>query len=112
MKKNGLPWERAKAFNNSAVFSDFVTLDNININTLSLLLTINCDTVQQASVDMMLFKPVDLLNNITEFLSLEDGDIIMTGTPEGVGPVVLSDCFTGSVASDGKNLVTGSWHAI
>ena len=57
----------------------------------------------------MLNKPVSLANEISTFLSLEDGDIIMTGTPSGVGVIKDGDKFAGKIFSNSKLLVEGSW---
>ena len=84
LKAKGLPWERAKAFDGAAVFSDFVVLET-KVDDLSLELTINGKLIQQGGCALMLFKPDEILEDVSSFVTLEDGDIIMTGTPAGVG---------------------------
>ncbi|MGH1485958.1 MAG: fumarylacetoacetate hydrolase family protein [Cellvibrionaceae bacterium] len=111
LKDKGLPWERAKAFDGSAVFSQFVTLDNIDLAQLSLSLLIDGELRQQGGVDLMLFKPLDILEEVSHFLSLEDGDIIMTGTPAGVGPVIAGTHFEGKVNNNGNCLINARWDA-
>lgn len=111
LKANGLPWERAKSFDNSAVFSDFVSFKG-NIEDLSMQLYINGSLVQYASVDLMLNKPDSILNEIKHFLSLEDGDLIMTGTPKGVGAIEPGDEFIGKIFEKGTLLVEGYWVVI
>ena len=109
LKAKGLPWERAKAFDGAACFSDFVTLGDIEPASLSLQLEINGELRQHGGYDLMLHKPAQILAGIQEFMTLEDGDIIMTGTPSGVGQVQTGDEFVGRVISDGRILVSQQW---
>ena len=111
LKARGLPWERAKAFDGAACFSDFVTLGDIELASLSLQLEINGELRQHGGYDLMLHKPAQILAGIQEFMTLEDGDIIMTGTPSGVGQVQTGDQFVGRVISDGRILVSRQWQA-
>jgi 2-keto-4-pentenoate hydratase/2-oxohepta-3-ene-1,7-dioic acid hydratase in catechol pathway len=111
LKAKGLPWERAKAFDGAACFSDFVTLGDIEPASLSLQLEINGELRQDGGYDLMLHKPAQILAGIREFMTLEDGDIIMTGTPSGVGQVQTGDEFVGRVISDGRILVSQHWQA-
>jgi 2-keto-4-pentenoate hydratase/2-oxohepta-3-ene-1,7-dioic acid hydratase in catechol pathway len=111
LKARGLPWERAKAFDGAACFSDFVTLGDIEPASLSLQLEINGELRQHGDYDLMLHKPAQILAGIQEFMTLEDGDIIMTGTPSGVGQVQTGDQFVGRVISDGRILVSRQWQA-
>jgi len=108
LKAKGLPWERAKAFDQSATFSRFVTLTQ-PISTLRMELFINEELIQSADCGLMLNKPDDLLADISSFLTLEDGDIVMTGTPKGVGQVHSEDLFIGKIFSDDKLLVEHTW---
>lgn len=78
LKAKGLPWERAKAFDGSAVFSRFVPLDGIDINSLQLELFINCVRVQCGGVNQMLYSPTTILEELKSYTSLRDGDVIMT----------------------------------
>jgi len=110
LKAKGLPWERAKAFNGSAVFSDFVLLDEID-NDLSLVLSIDNNIIQEGGVELMMVKPNDILTELQSFIDLEDGDIVMTGTPKGVGAIVSGSLFVGKVAHKGKTLVSSTWLA-
>ncbi len=110
LKAKGLPWERAKAFDGSAVFSDFVRFDG-KIEDLRMELLINGKLIQQASYDLMLNKPQDLLTEINTFLSLEDGDLIMTGTPKGVGKINANDLFSGRIFQKNDLLIESTWVA-
>ena len=108
LKSKGLPWERAKSFDGSAVFSDFITFGG-NISDLRMELYINSSLVQKGGCDLMLNKPSEILNEATGFLSFEDGDVIMTGTPKGVGPINSGDMFIGKIFEKIKLLVEGYW---
>ncbi len=108
LKSKGLPWERAKSFDKAAVFSDFVKLED-NINSLRLELQINGKLAQSGGVDLMIYKPETVLKEIESFMSLDDFDIIMTGTPKGVGRYKKDDEFIGRIYSDEKLLVEKSW---
>jgi 2-keto-4-pentenoate hydratase/2-oxohepta-3-ene-1,7-dioic acid hydratase in catechol pathway len=110
LKEQGLPWERAKAFDGAALFSEFVPLP-ADWSELGVELDINNAAVQRGDTGLMLYKPDAILTEIVTFMSLNDGDIVMTGTPGGVGPVSAGDEFTGSIMADGRLLVSGSWTA-
>ena len=108
LKNKGLPWERAKAFDGSALFSEFKTFDG-NVDGLNLELHLNGKLVQQGGCELMLFKPDFILNEVKSFLTLEDGDVIMTGTPSGVGKINLGDEFVGKIFSSDELLVEKKW---
>ncbi|MBD1564893.1 fumarylacetoacetate hydrolase family protein [Vibrio sp. SA48] len=111
LKAKGLPWERAKAFDGSAVFSRFVPLDGIDINSLQLELFINCVRVQCGGVNQMLYSPPTILEELKSYTSLRDGDVIMTGTPQGVGEVHRGDVFLGRLKSAQETLIEIEWLA-
>ncbi|MDE1264468.1 fumarylacetoacetate hydrolase family protein [Vibrio aestuarianus] len=111
LKAKGLPWERAKAFDGSAVFSRFVPLDGIDINSLQLELFINCVRVQCGGVNQMLYSPATILEELKSYTSLRDGDVIMTGTPQGVGEVHRGDVFLGRLKSAQETLIEIEWLA-
>lgn len=96
IKEKGWPWERAKAFDGSAVLSEFVKFDG-KITDLKLELYINDKLTQYATYDLMIYKPKEMLEEIQTFMSLEDGDIIMSGTPKGVGTYNSGDVFLGKI---------------
>jgi 2-keto-4-pentenoate hydratase/2-oxohepta-3-ene-1,7-dioic acid hydratase in catechol pathway len=104
LKSKGLPWERAKAFDNSAVFSEFVEFSG-DIEKLSLELYINEKLVQYATYELMIYKPQDVLTEIESFMSLEDNDIIMSGTPKGVANYKLNDVFVGKIFYQNRVIV-------
>jgi 2-keto-4-pentenoate hydratase/2-oxohepta-3-ene-1,7-dioic acid hydratase in catechol pathway len=110
LKKKGLPWERAKAFNGAAVFSEFVPLPD-KVASLSLQLQVEGQPRQAGGVEMMIYKPEIILSELHKFTTLEDGDLVMTGTPEGVGVINKGELFEGAVLADNKVLVSASWVA-
>ena len=105
LKQKGLPWERAKAFDGSAVLSAFIPLE-VPLETLEMKLYQNSKLVQYATYDLMIYKPRVMLEEIKRFMSLEDGDIIMSGTPKGVGNFCRGDCFRGEILSEGKVILS------
>jgi len=108
LKSKGLPWERAKAFDRSAVLSDFVTFDS-DVKTLGMKLFINDELVQFATYDLMMYKPDVMLSEIQSFMTFEDNDIIMSGTPKGVGTYKRGDTFLGQIFSDRTLLIEKEW---
>ena len=108
LKRKGLPWERAKAFDKSAVLSDFVEFSG-DYQGLSMELYINDRLAQKADFDLMLHKPQAILQEASTFLTFEDNDLLMTGTPKGVGVIRLGDEFYAKVMHNGDVLVEASW---
>lgn len=87
-KKNGWPWERAKSFVNAAVVGDFYPVTSLeDALALPFSLTINGDVRQSGSGRDMRWRPDQLLTELEQWLPLREGDLLFTGTPEGVGPV-------------------------
>jgi 2-keto-4-pentenoate hydratase/2-oxohepta-3-ene-1,7-dioic acid hydratase in catechol pathway len=108
LKTRGWPWERAKAFDNAAVFSDFVSYQG-DVKDLRLAFYINDELVQFGDYSLMLSKPAQLLADCQSFMTFEDGDLLMTGTPKGVGPVKRGDHYVGKIFSKDTLLVEGAW---
>lgn len=104
LKTKGLPWERAKAFNSSAVFSDFVNFSG-DLEKLEVELLINGELKQKGGVPLMINKPYEIIKEAQTFLSFDDGDILMSGTPKGVGEFKVGDVFEGKILYDGKILL-------
>ena len=97
-KEKGLPWEIAKAFDNSALISnDFITIEHKNINDLNFELKLNDNIVQQGNPSQMIFTIDQIIAYISQFITLKKGDLIYTGTPSGVGPVSIGDQLKGSI---------------
>ena len=108
MKEKGLPWERAKAFDGSAVLGEFVPFRG-DLKALRMELFINGRLVQFADYALMIYKPLEMLAEIENFMSFEDGDIVMSGTPKGVSTYKRGDEFTGRVYEGERLLVESSW---
>lgn len=96
LKSKGLPWEKAKAFDGSAVIGEFVSkeqfasLDDVNFELLK-----NGAVAQKGNSSLMLWKIDELIAYVSQFFTLKIGDIIFTGTPEGVASVAPNDVLEG-----------------
>ncbi len=106
-KRKGLPWEKAKAFDKSAVFSEFKKINSWE--SLRLELYINDELRQIADINLMINKPDVLLQEIKKYFSLENGDIIMTGTPKGVGFFEKGDRFFARLFNQNMLLIEKLW---
>lgn len=104
LKEKGLPWERAKCFTGSAVFSKFVSFSG-NTESLEVELIINNELKQKGGVELMINKPFEIINELLTFSYFEDGDILMSGTPKGVGSFNVGDVFIGRILEKGQVLV-------
>lgn len=123
LKAKGLPWERAKSFNGSAVFSQFIALENYLplpasrkqealdqlIPRLNLSMSVNNELRQKGGCQQMACSPQAFLADTLSFIQLEDGDILMTGTPAGVGPLAINDEITASIYIDEQLLLEQNW---
>jgi len=108
LKSKGLPWERAKGFDGSAVLGEFVPFSG-NVEALRMTLHINGSLIQEATYDLMIYKPREMIEEIKTFMSFEDGDIIMSGTPKGVNTYAIGDTFVGRIYSKDRLLVESQW---
>ena len=108
IKQKGWPWERAKAFNGSAVLGNFIPFTG-DITKIRFELFINDTLIQFADHDLMIYKPQQMLDEVKSFMDLEDGDIIMSGTPKGVGNYVVGDRFVGKIYENDTLLTESSW---
>ncbi len=91
-KKKGLPWEKAKAFDNSAAIGKFIDITpDINKKNINFTFSKNGEIVQTGNSGQMLFSFDKLIANISNYFSLNIGDLIFTGTPAGVGECVVGD---------------------
>ncbi len=95
LKAKGLPWELAKAFNGSAPMSGFISKSEFaDLQNLNFRLEVNGETRQQGNTSLMLFKIDYLISFVSRYFMLQQGDVIFTGTPKGVGPVQVGDTLT------------------
>ena len=103
-KEKGLPWEKAKAFDGSAVVGAFYPKDEFDIANLKFQLYQNETIVQDGNTNAMLWKIDELIAYVSQYFTLKKGDIIFTGTPAGVGKVSENDVLKGVIA--GKEAFT------
>ncbi len=96
-KEKGLPWEKAKAFDGSAVVSNFYPKEQFDLENLQFQLVQNDIVVQDGNTNAMLWKIDELIAYVSQFFTLKKGDIIFTGTPAGVGKVTENDILIGKL---------------
>ena len=98
LKKNGLPWEKSKAFDGSALIGKWVNKNEFNdLNNLNFSLKKNGTIVQFGNTSNMLWFIDELISEVSKFFTLKIGDVIFTGTPSGVGKVSENDLFEGFI---------------
>lgn len=91
-RKAGLPWELAKGFDRGGCFGEFVEAGAVqDPDCLSLKLSVNGELRQDGNTAQMIIRPPDLISFVSKFMTLEEGDLFMTGTPKGVGEVLDGD---------------------
>ena len=91
LKAKGLPWELAKGFDGSAVVSEFYKKSDFDMRNLSFSLMKNKEKVQDGNTSMMIFSPEKIIAFVSQYFTLKTGDLIFTGTPQGVGKVEEND---------------------
>ena len=96
-KEKGLPWEKAKAFDGSAVIGNFYDKNEFDLGNLSFQLLKNNEIVQKGNTQSMLWKIDELISYVSQYFTLKKGDIIFTGTPAGVGKVSENDVLIGNI---------------
>ena len=96
LKAKGLPWEKAKAFDDSAVIGEWIPLtEDMFENPFHYSMTQNGNTVQEGDSSLMIYGLPQIIESITEYFTLYPDDLIYTGTPAGVGPTHKGDVFEG-----------------
>jgi 2-keto-4-pentenoate hydratase/2-oxohepta-3-ene-1,7-dioic acid hydratase in catechol pathway len=104
-KKKGLPWDIAKGFDTFLPVSEIIAKAAIpDPHNVELYLTVNNEHRQADSTELMLFRIPRILSDISKVMTLEKGDIVLTGTPKGVGPVVPGDIMRAGLKVGGKEL--------
>ena len=97
-KAKGLPWEKAKSFDGSAPIGKFVKKTELgDLQNLNFELKINNESKQKGNTSDLLFSFDKVIAYVSQFVTLKVGDLIYTGTPEGVGPVKIGDQLQGSL---------------
>jgi 5-carboxymethyl-2-hydroxymuconate isomerase len=98
LKKKGLPWEIAKGFDTACPLSDFAPAAVVNNpQDLTIRLALNSVERQNGSTGLMINSVASLISHLSTIYTLEEGDIILTGTPAGVGPVVSGDSMQAEI---------------
>ena len=101
LKEKGLPWEKAKGFDGSAVIGKWLPKSRFNdVNDLNFLLKKNNEVVQQGNTSLMLWKIDEIISYVSRFFTLKKGDIIFTGTPAGVGRISANDYLSGTLENE------------
>lgn len=95
LKAKGLPWELAKAFDGSAVVSGFYPKAAFDLDNLQFNLKKNGETVQDGDTSLMIFRPEEIIAFVSQYFTLRVGDLLFTGTPQGVGKVCENDRLEG-----------------
>jgi acylpyruvate hydrolase len=99
LKKNGHPWTIAKCFDTSAVISDFISKKDYSLTlTEEISLTVNGIVKQDEKLSKMIFTPSQLASYISSLMTLEEGDLIFTGTPAGVNKVERGDKLAAEIS--------------
>jgi 2-keto-4-pentenoate hydratase/2-oxohepta-3-ene-1,7-dioic acid hydratase in catechol pathway len=106
-KNKGLPWSIAKGFDTFLPISKFIPKSVIpDPHNVELSLTVNGETKQSDSTSLMIFRIPRQLSDISKVMTLETGDLVLTGTPKGVGPVSVGDVIMARLSVDGKEIET------
>ncbi len=104
-KKKGLPWDISKGFDTFLPISNIIPKSAIpDPHNVELWLTVNNEVRQQDSTELLLFTIPRLLSDISKVMTLEKGDIVLTGTPKGVGDVVPGDVMRAGIRVNGKEV--------
>lgn len=97
LKEKGLPWEKAKGFDHSAVISKFIPTQNFDLEDLNFSLFKNGSSVQAGNTKQMIHSIDEIIAHISQYFTLKIGDYIFTGTPAGVGKVNTNDHLVGKI---------------
>ena len=107
-KKKGLPWTTAKGFDTFLPLSNYIPKSTIpDPHDVELWLTVNGEARQRDSTALMLFRIPRILSEISRVMALEPGDLVLTGTPKGVGSVGLGDVMRAGVRVEGREVDEG-----
>lgn len=100
LKEKGLPWEKSKAFDRSALIGNFVSKDKFNLDNLNFSLVKNGNIQQKGNTSEMIFSFDYLISYISQYFTLKMGDIIFTGTPSGVSKLSENDFLEGFIENE------------
>lgn len=106
LKTKGEPWERAKAFDGSCLLADWVDVSKVGeVSELTYTFALNDLVRQQGDMRLLLFPLGQLLCDMSQAFTLEQGDVVMTGTPAGVGALAMNDILTMTLFAEKENFV-------
>lgn len=100
LKSKGLPWEKSKGFDHSAVIGKFLPKTDFDLTNLNFRLEKNGEVVQQGNSQQMINSIDQIISHVSEYFTLKVGDYIYTGTPSGVGPVTSGDKLAGFIEAE------------
>lgn len=100
LKEKGLPWEKSKAFDRSALIGNFVNKEKFNLDNLNFSLVKNGNIQQKGNTSEMIFSFDYLISYISQYFTLKMGDIIFTGTPSGVSKLIENDFLEGFIENE------------
>lgn len=107
-KQKGLPWDIAKGFDTFLPMSRMLAKSAVgDPHAAELFLEVNGEPRQRASTGLMIYRIPRILSDVSAVMTLHPGDIVLTGTPAGVGPVVAGDVMRAGIAVGGKELAEG-----
>lgn len=102
-----IPWELKKSFDQSAPCGPIYPVEQVgHVDQGRIKLEVNGAARQDSTLDLMIWRTDEIISTLSRYFSLEPGDIIMTGTPAGVGPVVEGDVLVGTIDNLGSLTVT------
>jgi len=107
-KKKGLPWSIAKGFDTFLPVSKFIPKSRVpDPHNVDLYLSVNGEVRQEDNTELMLFRSPRQLSDISSVMTLEKGDVVLTGTPKGVGQVKTGDVMRAGIRVDGQEVEEG-----
>ncbi|GAA5831014.1 hypothetical protein JCM5353_005595 [Sporobolomyces roseus] len=112
-KAKGLPWSAAKGFDTSCPVGEFIPKDKVeDPHKLKLWYKINGETKQSDSTGLMLYRIPQLIEHVSGIMTLEEGDVILTGTPQGVGPIKADDKISAGVETESGETLSTIQHLV
>jgi 2-keto-4-pentenoate hydratase/2-oxohepta-3-ene-1,7-dioic acid hydratase in catechol pathway len=106
LKKKGQPWERAKAYDGSCLLGDWVELSEVkDWKDVHYTLHVNDELRQQGDTSLLIFDIATLLADISQVFTLEEGDVVMTGTPAGVAALKAGDQLSMTLQGENQDFV-------
>lgn len=113
LKKQGHPWLLAKGFDTSCPCGDFIDKNKLDLSsTINLWLSVNGELRQNGNTCDMIFSVHDLIAYISKYITLEHGDLVLTGTPSGVGPVQRGDLIEAGIKTNENFQYTMKFHVV